>query len=193
MKDARISMLARNLISYSLELKAGENILIELFDEGEDLVAELVKEAYFVGAKPFISIKNRKLLRELISGTDAEHMANVGKYEAIRMKEMNAYIAIRGFNNALEYSDIASEKMSIYRSKWVKPVHFDIRIPKTKWCLMNYPTRPMSQAANMSTEQFENFYFDVCSLDYSKMSKAMDPLVELMSKTDKVRITGVGT
>ncbi|HYF83240.1 MAG TPA: aminopeptidase [Clostridia bacterium] len=193
MKDPRVSMLAKNLISYSLELKAGENLLIELFDDGEDLVAELVKQAYKVGAKPFISVKARRLLRELLSGTDAEHMAQVAKYEAMRMKEMDAYISIRGFKNALEYSDIPSGKMSIYRAQWVKPVHFDIRIPKTKWCLMNYPTGAMSQAANMSTEQFEDFYFDVCTLDYSKMSKAMDPLAELMSKTDKVRITGVGT
>ena len=193
MKDPRVSKLAKNLISYSLELKAGENLLIELFDEGEDLVAELVKEAYKLGAKPFISVKTRKLLREILSGTDAEHMAQVGKYEAMRMKEMDAYISIRGFKNALEYSDIPGEKMRIYRAQWVKPVHFDIRIPKTKWCLMNYPTGAMSQSANMSTEQFEDFYFDVCTLDYSKMSKAMDPLVELMSKTDKVRITGVGT
>lgn len=45
----------------------------------------------------------------------------------------------------------------------------------------------------MSTEQFEDFYFNVCNLDYSKMDKAMDALVELMNKTDKVRLTGVDT
>ena len=193
MKDPRVSKLAKNLIGYSLELKAGENLLIELFDDGEELVKELVKETYRIGAKPFISIKSRKLHRELLLGTNAEHMTQIAKYEAMRMKEMDAYILVRGFNNALEFSDIRSEKMGIYRANWVKPVHFDIRIPNTKWCLMNYPTGAMSQAANMSTEQFEDFYFNVCNLDYSKMSKAMEPLVELMGKTDKVSITGVGT
>jgi aminopeptidase len=191
MKDPRVLKLAKNLLGYSLDLKAGENLLIELFDDGEELAKELVKETYRMGAKPFISIKNRKLHRELLLGTNAEHMAQVGKYEAMRMKEMNAYISVRGFNNSLEFSDIPSEKMSIYRANWIKPVHFGIRIPNTKWCLMNYPTEAMSQAANMSTEQFEDFYFDVCTLDYSKMSKAMNPLVELMSRTDKVRITGI--
>jgi aminopeptidase len=51
----------------------------------------------------------------------------------------------------------------------------------------------MAQAANMNIEGFEDFYFKVCNLDYSKMSKAMNPLVELMRKTDRVKITGVGT
>jgi aminopeptidase len=51
----------------------------------------------------------------------------------------------------------------------------------------------MAQAAGTSTEAFEDFYFDVCTLDYSKMSKAMDSLVALMEKTDKVRLTAKDT
>ncbi len=51
----------------------------------------------------------------------------------------------------------------------------------------------MAQLAKMSTEAFEDFYFNVCNLDYGKMDKAMDSLAELMNRTDKVRITGPGT
>ena len=51
----------------------------------------------------------------------------------------------------------------------------------------------MSQLAGTSTEKFEEFYFNVCNLDYSKMDKAMDALVELMNKTDKVRIVAKDT
>jgi aminopeptidase len=45
----------------------------------------------------------------------------------------------------------------------------------------------------MSTEEFEDFYFDTCTIDYAKMSKAMDPLVELMQSTDRVRLVAPGT
>ena len=51
----------------------------------------------------------------------------------------------------------------------------------------------MAQSAHQSLEAFEDYYFDVCNLDYSKMSKAMDSLVELMNKTDKVRLTAKDT
>jgi aminopeptidase len=51
----------------------------------------------------------------------------------------------------------------------------------------------MAQLANTSLEAFENFYFDVCNLDYKKMSNAMDALVNLMQKTDIVRLKGIGT
>lgn len=72
-------------------------------------------------------------------------------------------------------------------------VHGKIRVPKTKWVVLRYPSPSMAQLAGMSTEAFEDFYFDVCNLDYSKMSRAMDPLVELMNRTDEVRIVGKGT
>ena len=193
MKDPRNAKLAHILINYSVSLQPGENLLIEVFDSGEELAAELVKEAYRVGGKPFLSVKNRKLLRELFLGTSGEHMAQIASYEAARMSDMQAYIGIRGTDNSSEWSDVPGDKMNLYQSYWMKRVHSEIRVPKTKWCVMRYPNNAMSQMANMSTEKFEEFYFNVCTLDYAKMGEAMTPLVELMEKTDKVRITGVGT
>jgi aminopeptidase len=72
-------------------------------------------------------------------------------------------------------------------------VHHEIRVAKTKWVVLRYPSPATAQAAGMSTEAYENFYFEVCNLDYSKMNKAMDPLAALMEKTDKVHILGIDT
>src|SRR5438309_11369701 len=51
----------------------------------------------------------------------------------------------------------------------------------------------MAQAAGMSTESFENLYFDVCTMDYRKMARAMVPLEKRMKKADRVHIKGPGT
>jgi aminopeptidase len=58
---------------------------------------------------------------------------------------------------------------------------------------MRYPNEAMAQSATMSTEAFEEFYFNVCNLDYARMDHAMDSLVEWLEKTDQVRIAGPGT
>src|SRR5690606_19733709 len=63
----------------------------------------------------------------------------------------------------------------------------------TRWVVMRYPSPSMAQLAGMNTDDFEDFYFDVCTLDYAKMSEAMDPLSDLMTKTDRVRLTAPGT
>ena len=45
----------------------------------------------------------------------------------------------------------------------------------------------------MSEDAFEDWFYDVCTMDYPSMSKAMDPLAELMEKTDRVRIVAPET
>ncbi|GFR34394.1 aminopeptidase [Thermobrachium celere] len=193
MVDPRITTLAHNLINYSCRLKEGEKVLIESIGLELPLVKELVKEAYKVGAIPFVTIKNKSVDRAILMGATEKQMKMMAKYEAARMSDMDAYIGIRSGDNASELSDVPADKMDLYFKYFWKEVHGNIRVPKTKWVVLRYPSPSMAQLANTSTEAFEDFYFNVCNLDYSKMSKAMDPLVELMSKTDKVRIVGPGT
>lgn len=193
MIDPRDTKLANNLINYSCELKEGEKVLIESNGMSIPLINELIKEAYKAKAIPFVTIKDKSFERELLIGASKEQIDLRAKYEAIRMKDMDAYIGIRAVKNASEFSDVPEEKMNLYNKYFQSPVHSNIRVPNTKWCVLRYPTNSMAQCADMSTETFEEFYYNVCNLDYSKMSKAMDALVDLMNKTDKVRLVGPGT
>ncbi|MBZ4662870.1 MAG: aminopeptidase [Caloramator sp.] len=193
MVDPRITTLAHNLINYSCRLKEGEKVLIETIGLELPLVKELIKEAYKVGAVPFVTIKNKSVDRAILMGATEEQMKMMAKYEAARMSDMDAYIGIRSGDNSSELSDVPSERMDLYFKYFWSEVHGKIRVPKTKWVVLRYPSPSMAQLANTSTEAFEDFYFNVCNLDYSKMSKAMDALVDLMNKTDKVRIVGPQT
>jgi aminopeptidase len=193
MKDPRIDQLAKNLINHSCRLQKGEKVLIENFSIEKELVNALIREAYAVGAIPLIQLHDYEITRQLLMNADAEQLQLIASYEIQRMKDMDAYIGIRSGNNISELSDVPSDKLGLFE-KYVKhAVHSKIRVPNTKWVVLRYPTYSMAQLADMSTEKFEDFYFNVCNLDYNKMSEAMDPLVELMNRTDKVRIKGPGT
>ena len=109
------------------------------------------------------------------------------------MAGMDAYIGVRGGSNSSELSDVPSERMNEYMAHYWQPVHGNIRVPKTKWVILRYPSPSMAQMADMSTEAFEDFFFNVCCLDYSRMDRAMDALVALMERTDRVRIVSPGT
>lgn len=193
MKDERIYKLAHNLINYSCRLQKGEKVLIECIGLETPLATELIKEAYLAQAVPFVTIKSKEVDRAILMDCTVEQMEMMARYESQRMSDMDAYIGIRSGSNTSELSDISSENMSIYFKHFWNKVHGEIRVPKTKWVVLRYPSPSMAQSANTSTEAFEDFYFNVCNLDYSKMSKAMDPLVEIMNKTDKVHIKGDGT
>lgn len=193
MKDPRLTKLAKVLINYSCKLQKGEKVLIEGFDVPPQIIIELVREARIADGIPFATIKQNEIQREIIREGREEQLKEIGDYELYRMKKVQAYIGVRGALNSSELVDVPSEKMKLYQTHWLKPVHLDQRVRFTKWVVLRYPTHSMAQQAGMSTEEFENFYFDVCTLDYEKLSKAMNPLKELMEKTDKVHIKGNGT
>lgn len=193
MIDSRNTKLANNLINYSCELKEGEKILIEAEGVETPLIKELIKETYKAKAIPFVTIKDNEYKRELLIGASKEQMDLMAKYESERMNDMDAYIGVRASNNSSELSDVPEEKMNLFNKYFRAPVHSDIRVPNTKWCVLRYPNYSMAQSADMSTDAFEEFYFKVCNLDYSKMSKAMDSLVNLMNRTDKVRLVAPDT
>lgn len=193
MSDERVRQLANNLIRYSVRLQPREKVLIEIYDSGQELARELIAAAYRVGGMPFLTIKNTALQRKLLLDSQEEQIRQIATWEAERMSAMDAYIAVRAYDNASELADLPDDKGALYQKYWWKAVHTDIRIAKTKWCVLRYPGPSMAQMAGMSSEAFRDFYFKVSNLDYARLAEAEQPLVELFEQTEDVRITGPGT
>jgi len=193
MLDPRISILAKNLVNYSIKVQKGEKVLIEAYEVDNPLIIELVKCVYEVGAYPFVETFDKKIERAILNGTSEEHMTLMQKYALARMEDMDCYIGVRGGKNSYETSDVPADKMDIYARVYSKPVHHNVRVCKTRWVILRYPNESMSQLAGMPTEKFEDFYFNVCNLDYAKMDRAMDNLKALMERTDKVRLVAKNT
>ncbi|MFT4416334.1 aminopeptidase [Fredinandcohnia humi] len=193
MEKEKVEKLAKTIVTHSIKLRKGENVLIESFDTNEVFVNAIIKEVYLVGGNPIVKKRDTKELRQLIKGATKEQLKLWSEIDDYEMNKMDAYIGMRGQNNVFEYSDITSEQMSLFHQIYTNKVHVNTRVKQTKWLILRYPNESMAQQAKMSTEAFQKYYFDVCTVDYQKMSIAMEHLVTLMDKTDKVRITGKET
>ena len=191
MQDARFDKLAKLLVEYSTRLKRNEKVLIESFDAPDEMTIALVRAARRVGAVPFVQIQRAQVNREMALKASDRQLNLAAQHELARMKKMDAYIAVRGSNNITELSDVPADKMQLIAKK-MRGVT-DQRVKKTKWVVLRWPTPSMAQLAGMSTEAFENFYFDVCTLDYRRLQPGMKALKTLMEKTDRVEIKGPGT
>lgn len=190
--DLRVKQLADVLVNYSCNVQKNEKVLINY--EGEcckPLVKQLIKNIYARGGMPYVEMRDSSVTREILLGATEEQMDFLNEYQLMQMKGMNCYIAIRAGSNTSELSDVPSDNLNMYYRK-TQPV-LDYRVNETKWVVLRYPNESMAQLAGTSLESFEDFYFEVCTLDYAKMSKAMDSLVELMNRTDRVHIKGPGT
>jgi aminopeptidase len=191
MADPRYAKLADLLINYSCDLQPGEHILLDMVDVPDEMTVALIRAVRAAKATPLVECRHSRVTRELLRGSDENYAGLVKGIELARMKKVQAYVAIRGAHNASESSDVPSDRLQQY-SKTLRPV-LDYRVNKTKWCVLRWPTPSMAQAANMSTEAFEDFYFNVCTMDYRKMAKAMEPLTQRMKAADKVRLVAPGT
>lgn len=191
MTDPRYQKLASLLVNYSTEIKKGDFALLDMIDVPDEFALELMRAVRAAGGTPFIEVRHTRVSREIVRQTDDKHAAALRDIELYRMKKMQAYIAIRGSANASENADVAGDKMQLY-SRLMRPV-LNYRVNKTRWCVLRWPTPSMAQAAGMSTEAFENLYFDVCTMDYAKMGRAMAPLEKRMAKADRVHLKSPGT
>ena len=192
MTDPRYYKLADTLINYSCAVKAGENLLIEAIDIPHEFTAVLVETCAKAGGRPLVLLKSNQINRALMMNGSQAQWDLITQVEKLQMEKMQCYLGVRGNPNVSELSDVPADKQKLYEETiWAK-VHHDIRVKKTRWCVLRWPTPSMAQMAEMSTEAFEDFYFNVCTLDYAKMARAMVPLQELMQRTDRVRLLGPG-
>ena len=191
MTDPRFSKLAKLLVRYSAHLQQGDRVLLDMIDTPDEFSMTLMRAVRAAGGTPLIEVRHSRISREIQRGTNPKHAALVRDVELFRMKKVQAYIAVRGSANASETSDVPSPLLSLY-ARTLRPV-LNYRVNKTRWVVLRWPTPSMAQAAGMSTEAFEDFYFDVCTMDYRKMARAIVPLQRRMERADRVHLKGAGT
>lgn len=192
MIDSRERDLADVLVGHSTGLQAGEHLLVEAFDVPESIVVALVERVRAAGGHPHVALRSSRVLRSLVEASEDAQLDAWSEIDQERMRRMDCYLGIRGSANVSEMAGVAGDRMQAWGRLYQKPVHFGIRVPKTRWCVLRWPTPSMAQLAGMSTAAFEDFYFRVCTLDYAKMAEAAKKLADAMRDARDVHIVGPG-
>ncbi len=189
--DTRYIKLAKTLCGHSAKVKKGEHVLLDLWETPAAMAEALIDEISERGAFAHVEIGNPRIARKLALSSGGDRLAVAADCSLYKMKKMDAYIAVRGSKNIFELSDVPQDRMAEISAAMKESV--DWRVNKTKWVVLRWPSESMAQMARMSTEAFENFYFDVCTMDYEKMEDGMKAMKSLMESTDRVQIRGEGT
>jgi aminopeptidase len=187
--------LAKKLLTHSVELEKGENVMLQLIGlNGIGLIRALAEKARKMDAHPFIKIEDPEINRILLEHGDEKFWKNQSDSDQLPlMKQMDAFIGIRGAENIYENSAVSKEANKAYSQQFLNPVHFNERVNNTKWAVLRYPSAAFAMNAKMPTERFRQFYYDACLFDYDKLEEAMKPLEEMLRKTDMIQLKGEGT
>ncbi|MGQ0723193.1 MAG: aminopeptidase [Candidatus Eiseniibacteriota bacterium] len=194
MSDPRVRRLARNMVRFSLDVQAGERVLLDFRGVAtHELLRDVVTEVTEAGGVPFPLVGDDSLQRRFLLTAVEDQVRSWGEIHEALMRQMQCYIRVNGTANPFDVSDVPEAARAWEREHYMNRVHLKLRVPKTKWVVLRYPTDSMAQQARMSREAFEEQYFRVCNLDYARFSRAMEALKDLMERTDEVRLTAKDT
>lgn len=188
----KLKELANLIVNYSIHVEKNEKVLITTQSiETREFISYLIDSIYKSGGVPCLKINDPLLGAQLSEGNNEERIGLLQKIQENEVELFDSFINIRYSMNDYENKNVPSE-MSKKLSQALLPSS-DVRVNQRKWVLLNYPSLLDAYKAGMSSREFSQFALDVMTVNYEQMRKIIQPLKDLMDKTDKVRIISPGT
>jgi len=187
MSDPRIQKLAKVLVDYSTRIKKGDNVAINFGSDSKELALEVYRLVIRRGAYPKV---NANLPGFGYAYLKYASPAQFKKFPELAMHEAkycNKFISIGADYNTKEFSNIDPKKIT-FRSKVTRPIS-DV-VLKKQWVICEFPTNALAQDADMSLEEFEDFVYNACLVDWRAMAKKQDKLKKIVDNGENVRIVG---
>ncbi len=194
MSDPRNAQLADQLVNYSLGIKPNELLYLEVKGvQSLELARDVVDATSQAGGIPVLIYQDEGVYRGFWAQASEAQIKEYAAAHMDLMKRADTFLSIRGSDNPFDLQGVSDEQMSLMGKLFMTPVHMQERLNNTRWCVLRYPNAPMAVMAHRNQRDFEKFFYDVCCLDYSKLSRAMDPLISLLNDSKRVHIEGPGT
>ncbi|MFB6121728.1 MAG: aminopeptidase [Halobacteriaceae archaeon] len=185
--DPRIREHAQIVVEHSIDLEAGDDVVVVAPPAAEDLVVALYEAIGDAGANPLGMLSSDRAQRAFLRARDEFETPD---HHLALAEEMDAYVAIRANDNVTETGDVDPATNSAH-SKAMRPV-LNERLSK-RWCLTQFPAPANAQLAEMSTEGYENFVWDAVNKDWAAVREHQAQMVEILDPADEVRIVSGDT
>ncbi len=193
MNDPRIKKFAEILVDYSTRVKKGDVVLINAAGlEALPLVKELYALCLQRGAAYVeYNFTIQEIDRVFYNSANKQQLDYFPQHKLDFYKTVTAYIGISAGNNSMVMANASQEAVVKY-SKLTRPL-VDQRVKHTRWCVTRYPTHAAAQEARMSLDEYEDYLFSACCIDWKAESKKQEKLKKLIDRTKKVRILAPDT
>lgn len=187
--DSRWNELAKTLVGYSLEVKAGEKVLITMMEtDTMPLARACYQEVVKAGGLPFIEFQSAYLERDLMRLGSREQVAWVNEMHLYGMDWADCYIGLRGARNPSEFEGISTEMLALHKK--AMGVISARRCDATRWVLSRVPNESFAQQSGKPLDEMMDFYFASTNCDYPALVAFMQKVKALYDGGSQVRIVG---
>lgn len=199
--DPRATRLAHTLLHHSLQLKAGDKLIIAASDlHALELLQECYRLGIEAGALVELDIMGMQMergrsstggfLHTLLAKGNDEQITYVSPITQAKVDWADKFLFIMTVHDDLFLSDIDPKRAAMWRAA---------RFPTTKkvmgrsWVLTQFPTHNLAERAGMPYEKFIDFFYDACLVDYHEEAKRLQKLQDILDAGTEVHIVGPGT
>ncbi len=190
--DSRWKRLADILVGYSVEVQAGERVMIAMSEIETFPLCKAVYEACIkAGAYPQVQFLSESLRHLVMKHGSSEQIGWVPELEAYGMEWADVYIGLRGAHNLYEHEDIPSETLALNQKAMGKVA--SLRWEKTRWVLVRVPNESFAQQAHTDIDTMMDMFFSACFVDWKEYSAHLHRIAELLSTGSEIRIVAENT
>lgn len=187
-----VEKLARIIVNYSTKVRAGERVLIVCEGlEGLPLVKVLYKECLLKKVQHVdYMLREPSITKDFLLLAEEKQLSFFPPEQLTLIKNTDVYIWIGAQSNTKELALVDGKRLALHK-KALAPLREE-RLKNTRWCALLYPSVGLAQDANMSLDDFTDFFFKACLRDWEKEKKKMLPLKKMLDSCKRVTITGKG-
>ncbi|MBX5449116.1 MAG: aminopeptidase [Thermogemmatispora sp.] len=204
MADQRLQKLAQVLVHYSLELKAGDRLLIQAPAVAFPLTREVFREAIRAGSHVIAVETLQPELSELLlcEGSD-EQLTYVSELERCRVEQYTARLYVWGDENTCALAAVDPARLALYQR--ARQALVSRRLEReangeARWCGTLFPTQAYAQNAGMSLRAYEDFVFSAGMLDmadpiaaWRQVFAEQEQIAAFLEQHDELHIVAPGT
>jgi len=188
----KLKKLAKIIVNYSIAVQKGEKILLRGYGfDSYPLIKELYRECVKAKADSIdVRFSEDEITRIFFENATDEQLKHHTKLDEKVADSYDALVQVVADKNPYELSKIDIKKINIVQ-KARKPIS-DI-LHKKRWCLFYYPNVTLAHKAKKSLEDWENFVFNSCLIDWRKEQIKQRKFIALLKKVRIIRIKGIET
>jgi aminopeptidase len=201
--DPRLARYATLICDYSLELQAGQRLLVLAPPDAGPLVLAIGREAWRRGARPTVMMEPPAAEERLVREGSERQLRHVDPVLLGVIEIADAVVSVLAPHNSRALASLPPARSSLRtagRSPLTAVTRERFLAGGRSWLVCAFPTPAAAQDAGMGTAAFERFVYAGCLLDeadpaaeWRAIAARQERLVERLSGSRELRIRGPGT
>jgi aminopeptidase len=191
--DSRVREHAKILVEHSLDVQQGDEVVVDVPPQAEDLTVAIYEELGKRGAHPIRTLGFRvdsRADRAFKLAMDPEDYDEPPEALLKLAEEADALIISRGVSNTYEASDVPAETTAAYQ-RLMQPIMS--KLMDSRWVGTQFPAPGNARDAEMSTDAYADFVYDAITLDWDEQREFQENMVEILDAGSEVRIVSGDT